>query len=138
MLDRPDSPTAASRKRSPDLFDSLTKIVTRNVNSKPALLPKRQPSEAELMAHYNASRVVPQQPAKRSSAAFHYTPHKKTYPTASIFSPATSRAYASPVNGSVAPGASPGIQPGALPIQQQGMLGRSPTQSITQTPMRSR
>ena len=134
----PDSQTAPSRKRGRDLYERLANIVSKNVNNKPVLLPKRQPSESELLAQYHANKVSQQEPSQRSSAAFQYTPHRKSVPTPSIFSPATSKVYASPENGSARPGASPGIPPAPLPTQQQGLFGRSPAQPVTTTPLRSR
>lgn len=130
--------TATGRKRNRDLYDSLLSIVTKNANNKPQLLPRRQPTESQLMAQYTAGKDAPHQQAPRSPAAFQYTPHKKVLPAPSIFSPATSRAYASPNNGSIASAPSPVAQSSALLIQQQGRLGRSPVQSFTPTPMRSR
>lgn len=140
MLDAvgPDSQTAPNRKRSRDLYESLTKIVTRNVSNKPELLPKRRPSESELLAQYHANKVSQQEPSQSSSAAFKYSPHRKSVPTPSIFSPATNKVYASPVTSSGRPDASPGIPPAPLPNQQQRLFGRTPTQSFTTTPLRSR
>ena len=132
------SRTAPSRKRNADLYDSLLSIVNRNANNKPKLLPRRKPTEAQLVAHFSAGKDVLQQPVPRSPAAFQYTPHKKALPAPSIFSPATSKTYASPISGNVAPDASLGIQPAPLLAQQQARLGRSPVQSFTPTPMRSR
>ena len=140
MLDAmgPGSQTAPGRKRSRDLYESLTKIIAKHVNNKPGLLPKRQPSESELLAQYHANKVKQQEPSQRSSAAFQYSPHRKPVPTPSIFSPATSKVYASPVNGTGRPGASPGIPPAPSPAQQQGLFGRSPTQPVTTTPLHGR
>lgn len=139
MLDaaRAGSQTAPGKKRSRDLYESLTKIVSRNVNMKPGLLPKRQPSESELLAQYHANNCNKQEPSQRSPALFQYSPHRKPVPTPSIFSPATSKVYASPFNGSSRP-ASSGVPSAPLPAQQQGLFGSSPVQLFTTTPLRNR
>lgn len=140
MLDAvgPAAETAPGKKRSRDLYESLTKIIAKNVNNKPGLLPKRQPSESELLAQYHANKVKQQEPSERSSAAFQYSPRRKPVPTPSIFSPATSKVYASPMNGTGTPGASPNVPPAPVPAQQQGLFGRSPTQPLNTTPLRGR
>lgn len=133
------SPTVPSRKRSREFFDALSQLITKNVNKKPVQLPKRQPSESELLAQYHASRVSQQQPSQRSSAAFQYSPAaRKPAPPPSIFSPATSKLYTSPTSGGAGPGVSPSIPLVPPPTQQQGLFGRGLAQSVTMTPVHNR
>ena len=128
-----DPKTTHSRKRSRVIYESLLKIVSKNVNNTAPVLPKRQPSEAQLLARYKQEMVVSQQAPQGSSPFVRYS--QKTVGTSSIFSPSTSKTYASPVSGLVATTASPQAAP--LPTQQQGLFSRNPTYSIT-TPLHSR
>lgn len=130
-----DPQMTPSRKRSRVLYEKIMKVVSNIVVKKPELLPKRQPSEDQLMAHYKADRLKSQQ-APQASSAFQYRPHKKAASTPSIFSPTTSKAYASP--GSVATAASPYKQPEPLPIQRQGLMAKTHIHSPLTTPLRSR
>ena len=127
-----------SRKRSREFFDALSQLIIKNVNKKPVLLPKRQPTESDLLAKYHANRVSQQQPAQRSPAAFQYSPARKPAPAPSIFTPATSKMYASPRSGSAGPGGSPIIPLAPVPTQQHGFFGQGLAQSAATTPAHNR
>ena len=117
---------ASNRKRTRALYESIFSVVSRNAANKPEPLPKRQPTEAQLMTAYSADVTVTHQQANHSTSAFQYTPPRKPLQAPSIFSPATCRQYASPVAGQFASGPS-GNQSTPAMYRQHSKLGGSPT-----------
>ncbi|KAL0017880.1 hypothetical protein WJX77_007036 [Trebouxia sp. C0004] len=129
----PEAPTVktkCSNKRSRQTFESILAVIDKNVASEPQPLPKRPLNEAQLLAQYAAERAQPQQQqlqaVARSPSTFQYTPRKPPATEPSLFSPATSKAYASPVSNNSMSRHTPVRQGTLLPAQQSARASRSP------------
>lgn len=133
---------SGSNKRSRQTFESILAIIDRNVSIEPQPLPKRPLDEAYLLAQYNAERVQPQQQqlhfVARSPNSFQYTPRKPPISEPSLFSPASSKAYASPVSNSLGSRDTPVTQGTQLPAQQSTRTSRSPMLSSAKASLHSR
>lgn len=133
---------SGSNKRSRQTFESILAIIDRNVSIEPQPLPKRPLDEAYLLAQYNAERVQPQQQqlhfVARSPKSFQYTPRKPPISEPSLFSPASSKAYASPVSNSLGSRDTPVTQGTQLPAQQSTRTSRSPMLSSAKASLHSR
>ena len=113
-------------------------IIDRNVANEPQPLPKRHLTEAHLLAQYAAEKTQPQQPAARSPSSFQHITRKPPATGPSLFSPATSKGYASAA-GTYETGSNPLIRQSILlPSQQAASLSRSPMRSPASTPLQSR
>ena len=133
---------SGSNKRSRQTFESILAIIDRSVSIEPQPLPKRPLDEAYLLAQYNAERVQPQQQqlhfVARSPNSFQYTPRKPPISERSLFSPASSKAYASPVSNSLGSRDTPVTQGTQLPAQQSTRTSRSPMLSSAKASLHSR
>ena len=133
---------SGSNKRSRQTFESILAIIDRNVSIEPQPLPKRPLDEAYLLAQYNAERVQPQPPQlhflARSPNSFQYTPRKPPISEPFLFSPASSKAYASPVSNSLGSRDTPVTQGTQLPAQQSTRTSRSPMLSSAKASLHSR
>ena len=132
----------SSNKRSRQTFESILAIIDQNVSNEPQPLPKRPLDEAYLLAQYTAERIQPQQQqlqfVARSPTTFQYTPRKPPMTQPSLFSPASSKAYASPVSNSLASRGTPVRQGTQLPAQQSNRTSRSPMLSSASASLHSR
>ena len=133
---------SGSNKRSRQTFESILAIIDRNVSIEPQPLPKRPLDEAYLLAQYNAERVQPQQQqlhfVARSPNSFQYTPRKPPISEPSLFSPASSKAYASPVSNSLGSRDTLVTQGTQLPAQQSTRTSTSPMLSSAKASLHSR
>ncbi len=114
--------TSGSKKRSRQTLESILTIIDKNVSNEPQPLPKRPLDEAYLLAQYTAERAQPQQEQQQFVArlpnTFQYTPRKPPTTEPSLFSPVSSKAYASPVSKSLMSRHTPVRQGTQLPAQQ--------------------
>ncbi len=134
--------TSGSNKRSRQTFESILAIIDKNVSNEPQPFPKRPFDEAYLLAQYTAERAQPQQQqlqfVARSPNSFQYTPRKPPMTEPSLFSPASSKAFASPVSNSLGSRGTPIRQGTQLPAQQSTRTSRSPMLSSASASLHSR
>ncbi len=132
----------SNNKRSRHTFESILAIIDKNVSSEPQPLPKRPLDEAYLLAQYTAERAQPQQQQLRfvahSPKTFQYTPRKPPTTEPSLFSPASSKAYASPAGNTLGSRGTPVRQGTQLPAQQSTRTSRSPMLSSASASLHSR
>ena len=143
MPDRPEphpamAAPAASKKRSRQTYESLMAIIVKHVDNKPHPLPKRQLNEQHLIAQYAAERGESQQPPMRAPHNFQYTPRKAPVSQPSLFSPATSKLYSSPIEQSGIERLAPARQLTPAFGQQPAKVLRSPMRSPAATPVHNR
>ena len=135
--------TSGSNKRSRQTFESILAIIDKNVSSEPQPLPKRPLDEAYLLAQYTAERAQPQQQQQlqfvaHSPNTFQFIPRKPPTTEPSLFSPASSKAYASPVSNSLMSRHTPVRQGTQRPAQQSTRASRSPMLSSASASLHSR
>lgn len=133
---------SGSNKRSRQTVESILAIIDKNVADEPQPLPKRPLNQAHLLAQYTAERAQTQQQqlqvVARSPNTFQYTPRKPPASEPSLFSPASSKAHASPVSNNLMSRHTPVRHGTLLPAQQSARASRSPMLSTATASLHSR